>query len=56
LFEGQTLIKQHQGVMATLAEPLASGRLHAVTLKTYTPAQWQPQQPAAGMGLLQIQL
>jgi monothiol glutaredoxin len=56
LFDGQTLIKQHQGVMATLAEPLASGRLHAVTLKTYTPAQWQPQQPAAGMGLLQIQL
>ncbi|PPD30591.1 MAG: glutaredoxin [Methylomonas sp.] len=56
LFDGQTLIKQHQGVMATLAEPLASGRLHAVTLKTYTPAQWQPQQPAAGTGLLQIQL
>lgn len=56
LFDGQTMIKQHQGVMATLAEPLASGRLHAVTLKTYTSAQWQPQQPAAGAGLLQIQL
>lgn len=56
LFDGQTMIKQHQGVMATLAEPLATGRLHAVTLKTYTPAQWQPQQPAAGAGLLQIQL
>ncbi len=56
LFDGQTMIQQHQGVMATLAEPLASGRLHAVTLKTYTPAQWQPQQTAAGAGLLQIQL
>jgi monothiol glutaredoxin len=56
LFDGQTLIKQHQGVMATLAEPLATGRLHAVTLKTYTPAQWQPEQPAASAGLLQIQL
>lgn len=56
LFDGQSLIQQHQGVMATLAEPLASGRLHAVTLKTYTSAQWQPQQPVAGAGLLQIQL
>lgn len=56
LFADQTLIKQHQGVMATLAEALAIGRLHAVTLKTYTTAQWQPAQPVAGAGLLQIQL
>lgn len=56
LFAGQTLIKQHQGVMATLADPLANGRLHAVTLKTYTTEQWQPEHPAAGAGLLQIQL
>lgn len=54
-FAGQTMIKQHQGVMATLSEPLASGRLHAVTLKTHTPEQWQAKQPAAA-GLLQIQL
>ncbi len=56
LFAGQTLIKQHQSVMATLAEPLASGRLHAVTLKTFTQAQWQPSQANTGAGLLQIQL
>ena len=56
LFAGQTLIKQHQGVMATLAGPLATGRLHAVTLKTYTIEQWQPEKPSAGAGLLQIQL
>lgn len=56
LFVGQTMIKQHQGVMATLNEPLASGRLHAVTLKTFTPEQWQTQQAAAPSGLLQIQL
>ncbi|MEQ1530116.1 MAG: Grx4 family monothiol glutaredoxin [Methylococcales bacterium] len=55
-FAGLTMIKQHQGVMATLNEPLASGRLHAVTLKTFTPEQWQAQQPAAKPGLLQIQL
>ncbi|NJA05636.1 Grx4 family monothiol glutaredoxin [Methylomonas sp. MED-D] len=56
LFAGQTMIKQHQGVMETLSEPLASGRLHAVTLKTFTPEQQAAQQPAANPGLLQIQL
>lgn len=55
LFEGQAMIKQHQGVMAALNEPLVSGRLHAVILKTYTPAQWQAEKPAA-VGLLQIQI
>ena len=55
-FAGLTMIKQHQGVMDTLTAPLASGRLHAVTLKTYTPEQWQAQQTAASSGLLQIQL
>ncbi len=55
-FAGVTMIKQHQGVMATLSEALASGRLHAVTLKTFTPEQWQAQQTAAQPGLLQIQL
>ena len=55
-FGGEPLIKQHQGVMATLSEPLASGRLHAVTLNTYTPEQWQAQQTDVKPGLLQIQL
>jgi len=55
-FSGAPLIKQHQGVMATLNEPLASGRLHAVTLNTYTPEQWQALQTDVKPGLLQIQL
>jgi monothiol glutaredoxin len=54
-FTGLAMLKQHQGVMDTLQEPLASGRLHAVTLKTYTPEQWQAQQVPANPGLLQIQ-
>ena len=54
-FAGLTMIKQHQGVMDTLTETLASGRLHAVTLKTNTPEQWQAQQAAINPGLLQIQ-
>jgi monothiol glutaredoxin len=55
-FNGATMIKQHQGVMEALSSALASGRLHAVTLKTHTPEQWQAQQTAANPGLLQIQL
>lgn len=55
-FADLALVKQHQGVMASLSAALASGRLHAVTLKTLTPAQRQAQQPAAEPGLLQIQL
>lgn len=54
-FTGLSLIKQHQGVMAALSEPVASGKLHALTIKTFTPEQWQAQQSAANPGLLQIQ-
>jgi len=54
-FAGLTLVKQHQGIMDALSAPLASGRLHAVTLKTYTPEQWQARPAAANAGLLQIQ-
>lgn len=55
-FAGLPMIQQHQGVMATLSEPLASGRLHAVTLKTFSPEQQQAPQPAVNPGLLQIQI
>lgn len=51
-FADMALVKQHQGVMQSLSEPLASGRLHAVTLKTQTAEQ---QQPSQAPGLLQIQ-
>jgi len=56
-FEGLTMVKQQQGVMAALNEPLSSGRLHAVTIKAYTPEQWQQKQlaNASQNGLLQIQ-
>lgn len=53
-FSGQSMIVQHQGVMATLNQAIASGQLHAVSLKTQTPEQKQAQ--PASPGLLQIQL
>lgn len=53
-FEGQSMVNQQQGVMTTLAEPLSSGRLHAVTIKAFTPTQWHER--LANNGLLQIQI
>jgi len=38
-FAGEPLIKRHRRVMATLNELIASGALHAVTLKTFTPEE-----------------
>jgi len=54
-FSDLTLVKKQQLVMATLKEPLASGKLHAVSIKTYTPDEWQALQINKQPGLLQIQ-
>ena len=40
VFEGMTLIKQHQMVMTALKQDFSSS-LHALGLKTFTPAKWQ---------------
>lgn len=52
-FVDLSLVKKQQLVLATLKEPLASGKLHAVSVKAYTPKEWQDKQQAKG--LLQIQ-
>ncbi|MDD5462302.1 MAG: Grx4 family monothiol glutaredoxin [Methylococcales bacterium] len=49
------LVKKQQLVMATLKEPLASGKLHAVSVKAYTPDEWLDRQISKESGLLQIQ-
>ena len=54
-FSDLTLVKKQQLVMATLKEPLASGKLHAVSIKAYTPDEWQALQINKQPGLLQIQ-
>ncbi len=40
LFEGKTLLQQHQLVYSPLKETLKE-KLHALGLKTYTPSQWK---------------
>ena len=54
-FSDLTLVKKQQLVMATLKEPLASGKLHAVSVKAYTPDEWLDRQLSKEQGLLQIQ-
>jgi len=55
-FNDLALVKKQQLVMATLKEPLASGKLHAVSVKAYTPDEWQQKQANQASGLLQISL
>jgi acid stress-induced BolA-like protein IbaG/YrbA len=40
-FVGLNPVKKQQLVYAVLAEPIASGAIHAVNMKTYTPVEWQ---------------
>jgi acid stress-induced BolA-like protein IbaG/YrbA len=39
-FDGLTPIKRQRLVMDTVKAELASGELHALSIKTYTPDQW----------------
>ena len=39
-FEGKRLIKRHQRVYATLGGRMQTDEVHALSMKTYTPAEW----------------
>jgi acid stress-induced BolA-like protein IbaG/YrbA len=39
-FAGLTPVKKQQLVYGTLNEAIADGRIHAVTIRTFTPEQW----------------
>lgn len=42
-FEGQSRVKRQQAVYRVLAESIANGSLHALTMKTFTPTEWESQ-------------
>ena len=44
-FEGKRLIARHQQVYATLGTRMQTDEVHALSMKTYTPAEWA-QKPA----------
>jgi acid stress-induced BolA-like protein IbaG/YrbA len=39
-FEGKSLVAQQKMVMAAVAQQIASGALHALSIKAYTPEKW----------------
>ena len=43
-FEGKRPVQKQQMIYACLNELIASGDLHAVSMQTYTPSQWQSQE------------
>ena len=40
-FEGRIMIEQHRMVMGILQSEIDSGEVHALTMRTFTPAQYQ---------------
>ncbi len=40
-FEGRGLLEQQRIVNEALKEPLADQRIHALTMKLFSPAQWE---------------
>ena len=40
-FEGKRLIQRHQRVYATLGSRMHTDEVHALSMKTLTPAEWQ---------------
>jgi acid stress-induced BolA-like protein IbaG/YrbA len=43
VFAGMTPIKKQRLVMDTVRAEIASGELHALSIKTFTPEQWAAQ-------------
>lgn len=39
-FEGKRAIQRHQRVYATLGAKMHTDEVHALSMKTYTPAEW----------------
>ncbi|MDP3425437.1 MAG: BolA family protein [Burkholderiaceae bacterium] len=42
-FEGKRLIARHQQVYATLGQRIRTDEVHALSMKTLTPAEWSAQ-------------
>ena len=44
-FEGKRAIARHQRVYATLGSRMQTDEVHALSMKTFTPAEWAAQAP-----------
>lgn len=43
-FAGLSLVKKQQAVYATINPQIASGEIHAISMQTFTPAEWEKKQ------------
>jgi len=43
VFESLNAVKRQQAVYAAINEQISAGAIHAVTIQTYTPAEWASQ-------------
>lgn len=46
-FDGLSPVKRQQKVLETVREQLGTGALHAISMKVYTPPEWQREQGRA---------
>ena len=44
-FEGKRRFQRHQRVYATLGSKMQTDEVHALSMKTFTPAEWAAQAP-----------
>ncbi|EFB72567.1 transcriptional regulator BolA [Providencia rustigianii] len=49
LFDGMSRVKQQQAIYAPLMEYIADNRIHALSIKAYTPAQWERDRKLSGL-------
>ncbi|MDE0250308.1 MAG: BolA/IbaG family iron-sulfur metabolism protein [Gammaproteobacteria bacterium] len=42
-FDGISMVKGHQLVYSAVKPQIASGALHALSIKTFTPSEWKQQ-------------
>lgn len=48
LFTGMSRVKKQQAVYAPLKEYIADNRIHALSIKAYTPEEWQRDRKLSG--------
>lgn len=44
VFEGKSMVEEQKMVYATLGDSITSGALHALSIKAYTPEEWEKAQ------------
>lgn len=42
-FDGKSMVQEQKMVYATVNQEITSGALHALTIKAYTPKEWEEQ-------------